>query len=55
MIVKYVKENLGNTAVNELIDLIISKGVFETLGGVLIKKLDTEIITKETTDVEIIV
>lgn len=52
--VKDVKEDLDNTAVNDLMDLIISKGVFETSGGALVQKLDAEIITKETTDIEIV-
>ncbi|MBM7833214.1 DUF2922 domain-containing protein [Clostridium sardiniense] len=52
--VKDVKESLDNTAVNDLMDLIISKGVFETSGGALVQKLDAEIITKETTDIEIV-
>lgn len=52
--VKDVKESLDNTAINDLMDLIISKGVFETSGGALVQKLDAEIITKETTDIEIV-
>lgn len=52
--IKDVKEDLDNTAVNDLMDLIISKGVFETSGGALVQKLDAEIITKETTDIEIV-
>lgn len=52
--VKDVKEDLDNTAVNDLMDLIVSKGIFETSGGALVQKLDAEIITKEITDIEIV-
>ncbi|GAA0071089.1 DUF2922 domain-containing protein [Clostridium sardiniense] len=52
--VKDAKEDLDNTAVNDLMDLIISKGVFETSGGALVEKLGAEVITKETTDIEIV-
>ncbi len=52
--VKDVKEDLDNTAVNDLMDLIVSKGIFETSGGSLVQKLDAEIITKEITDIEIV-
>lgn len=52
--VKDAKEELDNTAVNDLMDLIISKSVFETSGGALVEKLGAEVITKETTDIEIV-
>lgn len=52
--VKDVKEDLDNTAVNNLMDLIVSKGIFETSGGALVEKVEAEVVTKEVTDIEIV-
>lgn len=52
--VKDVRDDLTNTDVNDLMDLIIEKDVFVTSGGTLVEKIEAEVVTKESTEMELV-
>ncbi|WP_317311199.1 DUF2922 domain-containing protein [Clostridium thermobutyricum] len=51
--VKDVIDEVTSDKANEIMDLIVSKKVFKTDGGFLVKKVSCEIVTKETTEISI--
>lgn len=53
--VREVRDDLTNTEVNDLMDLIIEKDVFITSGGALSEKVKAEVITKEITEMELVI
>ncbi|WP_029699354.1 DUF2922 domain-containing protein [Clostridium sp. Ade.TY] len=53
--IKEIRDDLTNTEVNDLMDLIIEKNVFVTSGGSLVKKVKAEVITKEKTEMELVI
>lgn len=53
--IKEIRDDLTNTEVNDLMDLIIEKDVFVTSGGSLVKKVKAEVITKEKTEMELVI
>lgn len=53
--VREVRDDLTNTEVNDLMDLIIEKDVFITSGGALNEKVKAEVITKEITEMELVI
>ncbi|MDO5039778.1 DUF2922 domain-containing protein [Clostridium sp.] len=53
--IREVRDDLTNTEVNDLMDLIIEKDVFITSGGALSEKVKAEVITKEITEMELVI
>ena len=53
--IREVRDDLTNTEVNDLMDLIIEKDVFITSGGALSGKVKAEVITKEITEMELVI
>ena len=51
--VKDVIDEVTSDKANEIMDLIVSKKVFKTDGGFLVKKVSCEIVNKETTEISI--
>lgn len=51
--IKDVIDEVTSDKANEIMDLIISKKVFKTDGGFLVKKVSCEIVNKETTEISI--
>ncbi|MBP1889231.1 hypothetical protein J2Z53_000812 [Clostridium moniliforme] len=52
--IKDIKDDVNNTTVNSLMDLIISSDIFVTSGGSLVKKVSAAIISKEVTEIELV-
>lgn len=52
--IREIKTDLTKEQINRAMDAIVSNEVFVTTGGKVTKKLGAEIITEETTKVEII-
>lgn len=53
VLIKDVIDEVTSDKANEIMDLIISKKVFKTDGGFLVKKVSCEIVNKETTEISI--
>lgn len=51
--IKDVIDEVTSDKANEIMDLIVSKKVFKTDGGFLVKKVSCGIVTKETTEISI--
>ncbi|MGV3026720.1 DUF2922 domain-containing protein [Clostridium thermobutyricum] len=51
--IKDVIDEVTSDKANEIMDLIVSKKVFKTDGGFLVKKVSCEIVNKETTEISI--
>lgn len=52
--IREIKTELTKEQINRVMDTVVSNDVFVTTGGKITKKLGAEIITEETTKVEII-
>lgn len=51
--IKDIVDQVTSEKAKEIMDFIISKKVFKTEGGYLLKKVNCEIVTKESTEISL--